>query len=48
MIRPNMVNKTSTVLMTFFAGSNQADRKLERHGRSPNKAVVGGAKGHRI
>lgn len=48
MIMPNMVNKTSTVLMTFFTGCNPADRKFERHGRSPNKVVVGGAKGHRI
>lgn len=48
MIIPNMVNKTSTVLVTFFTGCNQADRKFERHGRSPNKVVVGGAKGHRI
>lgn len=48
MILPNMVNKTSTVLMTFFKGCNPADRKFERHGRSPNKAVVGGAKGHWI
>lgn len=47
MIIPNMVNKTSTVQRTLFAGSNPADRKSERHGRSPNK-VAGGAHGHRI
>lgn len=33
MIIPNMVNKTSTVLMTFFMGCNPVDRKFERHGR---------------
>lgn len=48
MIIPNMVNKISTVLMTFFTGGSQADRKSERHGRPPNKVVVGGAKRHRI
>lgn len=46
MIIPNMVNKTSTVLMTFSMGCNRAVRKFERHGRSPNKALVGGARGH--
>lgn len=45
---PNMVNKTITVGRTFFTGCNPEDRKFERHRRSPNKVVVGGAKGHRI
>lgn len=48
MIIPNMVNKTSTVLMTFFTGCNPTDGKSERHGRSPNKVVEGGANGHTI
>lgn len=48
MIIPNMVNKTSTVLMTFFTGYNPVDTKFERHGRSPYKVVVGGAKGFRF
>lgn len=39
-----MVNRASTVLMTFFTGCSQADQKSERRGRSPNKVLVGGAK----
>lgn len=43
-ISPNMVNEASTVLMTFFTGGSQVEKKFERHGRTPNKVMVGGAK----
>lgn len=39
-----MVIEASTVLMTFFTGGSQVEKKFERHGRTPNKVMVGGAK----
>lgn len=44
LINPNMVNEASTVLMPFFTGGSQVDKKSERHGTTPNKVLVGGAK----